>query len=584
MASDETGLDEAQQVGELDFTDGPRLELDELLAQLVSRAEDVIATQGRLRGLLAANKMIIGEVALPVVLRHIVQAACALVKARYGALGVLAPGGGLQEFIHVGVDEVTAVRIGPLPSGKGLLGALIDDPRPIRLRTMAEDVRSIGFPAHHPPMRGFLGVPVRVRDEVFGNLYLSEPQAGVFTAEDEELVTALAATAGIAIENARLFAQAERRQGWLQASMQITRQLLAAEGEEPLRVIARQARQIADADVVTVVLPTGSGRRLMVEVADGDKAEELTGRTYAVEDSLVGEAFASGRPVLVGDVTADPQFRVHLSELLSVGPVMVLPLVGGQRMRGALVVGRLQGRDRFDEADLAMASTFANHAAVALELADARADQQRVVLLEDRDRIARDLHDHVIQRLFAAGLTVQSVAGGLCEDERALRLERVVFGIDETIRQIRTSIFELRGSLGPETGTVRTRLLAVLGEVTQTLGFEPRLSFTGPIDSVVPEAVVPDLVAVLREALSNVARHAGASRAEVALSASAAEVVLEIIDDGVGLGASQRRSGLANLRMRAERHGGSLVLTPAQSDETSSTRKGTHLRWTIPLS
>jgi signal transduction histidine kinase len=584
MSSNESGVHGPQRTGAFDFADGPRLELDQLLKQLVGRAEDVIATQGRLRGLLAANKLIIGDVALPMVLRHIVEAACTLVRARYGALGVLDPSGGLEEFIHVGIDDESAARIGPLPSGKGLLGALQDNPRGIRLRTMSDDIRSVGFPSSHPPMASFLGVPVRVRDEVFGNLYLTEAESGEFTAEDEELVTALAATAGIAIENARLFEQTERRQGWLQASMQITRQLLSIEGEEPLKLIARQALQIADADVVTVVLPTSNGQRLMVEVAAGAKADELTGYTYPVEHTLAGLAFDSGRPVLVGDATEDENFHVHLSDMLPIGPVMVLPLVGTQRTRGALVVGRLHGRPRFGESDLDMATTFANHAAVALELADARTDQQRVVLLEDRDRIARDLHDHVIQRLFAAGLTVQSVAAGFRGDARAERLERVVSGIDETIRQIRTSIFELRGHLGPETGTVRTQLLAVLGEVTPLLGFEPRLRFSGPIDSLVPEAVVDDLVAVTREALTNVARHAQAVHAEVALTASITEIVLEVLDDGIGIGDTQRRSGLANLRRRAERHGGLLALIPAISNQASSNREGTHLRWTIPLS
>jgi signal transduction histidine kinase len=584
MSSDETGADRTRPGDGYDFADGPRLELDQLLTQLVTRAEDVIATQGRLRGLLAANKLIIGNVALPVVLRHIVEAACRLVNARYGALGVLAPGGELEEFIHVGIDEQTAARIGPLPEGKGLLGALTIDPRPIRLRTMSEDSRSVGFPPEHPPMGSFLGVPVRVRDRVFGNLYLTERAGGEFTAEDEELVTALAATAGVAIENARLFEETERRQRWLQASTQITRQLLSSEGEEPLKLIARETLDVADADIVTVVLPTASGQRLMVEVAAGMKAGELTGYTYPMEDTLAGLSFDSGRPVLVGDVTEDPKLRLHLSEFLSVGPVMVLPLIGSQRMRGALVVGRLHGRHRFDEADLAMATTFANHAATALELADARADQQRVVLLEDRDRIARDLHDHVIQRLFAAGLTVQSVAAGMGGDDRAERLDRVVTGIDETIRQIRTSIFQLRGQLGPQTGTVRVRLLGVLAEVTPLLPFEPRLRFAGPIDSVVPESVVDDLEAVTREALTNVARHARATHAEVALTASATQVVLDVVDDGVGIGATERRSGLANLRERAERHNGSLILTSPAPQDPPTTGKGTHLRWTIPLS
>ncbi|MCW2647752.1 MAG: hypothetical protein JWP07_3861 [Pseudonocardiales bacterium] len=584
MSSDGTGADGTRQSDGYDFADGPRLELDQLLTQLVTRAEDVIATQGRLRGLLAANKMIIGNVALPVVLRHIVEAACRLVNARYGALGVLAPGGELQEFIHVGIDEEDAARIGALPEGKGLLGALTIDPHPIRLRTMSEDSRSVGFPPQHPPMGSFLGVPVRVRDRVFGNLYLTERDGGEFTAEDEELVTALAATAGVAIENARLFEETERRQRWLQASTQITQQLLSSEGEEPLNLIARETLEVADADIVTVVLPTANGQRLMVEVAAGMRADELTGYTYSMHDTLAGLSFDSGRPVLVGDVTEDSKFRVHLSEVLPVGPVMVLPLIGSQRMRGALVVGRLHGRHRFDEADLAMATTFANHAATALELADARADQQRVVLLEDRDRIARDLHDHVIQRLFAAGLTVQSVAAGMGGDERAERLDRVVAGIDETIRQIRTSIFQLRGQLGPQTGTVRVRLLGVLAEVTPLLPFEPRLRFAGPIDSVVPESVVDDLEAVVREALTNVARHAQATHADVALTASATQVVLEVADDGVGIGATERRSGLANLRERAERHNGSLVLTSPAPQDPPTTGKGTHLRWTIPLS
>ncbi len=582
MASDEREH-VAERRTEADFSDGPRLELDQLLAQLINRAEDVIATQSRLRGLLSANRMIIGELDLPSVLHHIVEAACELVNARYGALGVLSPVGGLQEFVHVGIDESTAAQIGPLPSGKGLRGAVIDEAQAIRLRVMSDDIRSVGFPPNHPPMSSFLGVPVRVRDEVFGNLYLTEARGGEFSAEDEELVMALAATAGIAIENARLFEEAQRRQGWLHASMQITRQLLSAEGEEPLRLIARQTREIADADIVTVVLPTPNGQRLMVEVAAGARADEFTGLSYAMENTLAGLAFSTGGPVLVGDVTAEPQYVVHLSELLSVGPVMVLPLVGTQRMRGALVVGRLHGRHRFHEADLDMATTFANHAAVALELADARADQQRMILLEDRDRIARDLHDHVIQRLFAAGLSVQSIAAALGSDGKADRLTRVVTEIDDTIRQIRTSIFQLRGQLGPQTGTVRNRLLEVVADVAATLGFEPRVRLDGPIDSVVPEAVADDLIAVAREALTNVSRHADATRVSVTLTAGSTEFALDVIDDGVGIGDTDRRSGLSNLRQRAAQHGGALTLSPAPPEHASPTREGTWLRWTIPL-
>jgi signal transduction histidine kinase len=566
------------------FSDVPKLELDELLTQLIDGAHDVVATQGRLRGLLRANQSIVGNLALPQLLRLIVQAACELTSARYGALGVIDPsGGGLEQFVNVGFDAHTVTTIGHLPEGRGLLGAVIDDARPIRLRSMNDDPRSVGFPAHHPPMNSFLGVPIRVRDVVFGNLYLTESDKGEFTSEDEELVAALAATAGVAIANARLYEQARRRQDWLQASTEVTQQLLSAEGEEPLRLIARQARLIADADVVTFVLPTADGRRLIVEVAAGEGADELTALTSPIENTLVGLAFDTGRPVLVGDVAEDPRYSVHLSEVLPVGPVMVVPLGGATRTRGALVIGRLRGRHRFADADLEMATTFANHAAIALELADARADQQRIVLLEDRDRIARDLHDHVIQRLFAIGLTVQSVESALGDDERAKRLGRVVSDIDETIRQTRTSIFQLRGPLGPDVSPVRTRLLAVVAEVSPLLGFEPEVRFIGPIDAVVPDSAVEDLIAVLREGLSNAARHASASRVEVEVTATTSELTMTVADDGVGMGATERRSGLANLRHRAEHHGGSFLLSVGDVLPPRPNQEGTRLQWTIPL-
>ena len=567
--------------GRLVFPDAPRLELDELLTQIIVRAEEVLATQGRLRGLLAANRTITADLTLPTVLRRIVEAGCQLVRARYGALGVLAPDGGLAEFVHVGLDERTVARIGHLPEGKGLLGALIDDPRTIRLRSIDDDPRSVGFPPHHPPMTSFLGVPVLVRGKVFGNLYLTERiDGGEFTADDEELVAALAATAGVAIENARLYEQSQRRQDWLQASAKITRQLLSAEGEEPLQLIARGARQIADADVVTVVLPTESRERMMVEVAAGRAADELTGMSYPIEHTLTGLALSSGHPVLVGDAD-DSDYDSHLSEVLPVGPVMVLPLVGTVDTRGALVIARLRGRNRFDDADLDMATTFANHAAVALELADGRENQQRMILLEDRDRIARDLHDHVIQRLFAAGLAVESVAARPGSDETSLRLRRVVTELDETIRQIRTSIFQLRGPMTAEVGTTRSAVLSVVSELEPVLGFEPRVTFAGPVDLAAPDASVDDLIAALREALTNVARHAKARCVDVAVEATTDSLVLEVTDDGVGIGDGSRWSGLANLRARAEHHGGTFTIGPIE--EPPNHRQGTLLRWTIPL-
>ncbi|MEO6703037.1 MAG: GAF domain-containing protein [Jatrophihabitantaceae bacterium] len=562
--------------------DGPQLELDQLLAQLIDRAQDVRAAHGRLRGLLHANSLITGDLTLPVVLRRIVEAACELVDAQYGALGVIATSGsGLEQFIHVGVDEDQVALIGHLPEGKGLLGALIDDPRPIRLRTLSSDPRSAGFPRHHPPMDSFLGVPILVRDTIFGNLYLAGARSGEFSVEDQELVSSLAASAGVAIENARLYEQARRRQDWLQAATDITRQLLTNEGEDPLELIARRTRQIADADLVAVLLPSSDGERLMVEVATGVSGDELKAVSYPVEHTYAGQVISTGQPVLIADLQAE-QARTQLVPI-DVGALMVLPLGSSQRVRGALIVCRLRGRAGFADADLEMATTFANHAAIALELADARADQQRVVLLEDRDRIARDLHDHVIQRLFAAGLSVESIAAAEADRAVGRRLGLVVTDIDDTIRQIRMSIFQLRGPLVATTSRARAELLAVAAEVSPLLGFDPQLSFTGPVDAVTRDDLVPDLTAVVREALTNAARHAQASMARVEVRATGNDLTVEITDDGVGVGAVSRRSGLDNLRRRAEQHGGSFELISPVADPSPTAGKGTYLRWRIPI-
>jgi len=563
--------------GPADPAAGPQLGLDELLDQLITHAQDVRNVQAKLNGLLAANAAILGHLELPVVLRQIVRAACELVDAQYGALGVIGPDGGdLEQFVYQGIDAETADKIGSLPTGHGLLGALIDDPRPIRLSRIADDPRSVGFPAHHPPMDSFLGVPIKVRDSVFGNLYLTGRRHGDFTASDEQLISAVAGTAAIAIENARLYDEGRLRQRWLQASAEVTQQLLAYSGEDPLRVIARSVRELADADVVTVVLPAATPGELMVEVATGLAADKLTGMSYPIEHSVAATVIDTGAPILIDDIERQSEFTLHMLAAVPVSAVMALPLTGSSKPRGSLLVARLAGRRSFTPNDLQMATTFANHAAVALELADARADQQRVVLLEDRDRIARDLHDHVIQRLFAAGLTVQSLQARQPDPTAAAKLGQVVTDLDDTIRQIRSSIFDLRGALSASPTSVRSGLLGVAAEQAGQLGFEPALRFTGPVDTLVDQALAGDLAAVLREALSNVARHARASKAEVTLEVSFTAVCLEVRDDGVGFGDTTRRSGLANLTERAARRGGSMTVT-------SSPDEGTQLRWQIPL-
>jgi signal transduction histidine kinase len=562
----------------LTFPDLPRLELDELLGQLVERAQEVIATQGRLRGLLRANQLIVADLALPTVLRRIVEAARDLVGARYAALGVISPDGGLSQFVHTGMADHIVSRIAHLPQGKGLLGALIDDPQPIRLRRIADDQRSSGFPAGHPPMDSFLGVPIRIRDEVFGNLYLSESTRGEFSAEDEDLATALAATAAVAIDNARLYASARTRGEWLQASAAITRQLLSpAESDgaaSPLRLIAERSREIADADLVTVALPDDrTGEDLRIEVAVGTGAAELTGISTPRSGSLLGQVFLSGEPTRLAQPD-DEAGAVAAPVELEIGPVLVVPLLGSRGAQGVLTAARLRGRTAFAADDVEMASSFANHAALAIELAEARAEQQRAAMLDERDRIAADLHDHVIQRLFAAGLSLQSVAMKLGRGPVTDRILTTVQDLDATISQIRTTIFELHDMPRADPAGLRARMIDVVADATKALGFEPVVRFEGPVDTL-PSDLADDLVGVAREALANVARHARAGTAEVELSAFAEQVRLLVHDDGVGFTPGSRSSGLTNMRRRAERRGGTL-------DVGSRVPRGTTVTWSVP--
>ncbi len=544
----------------------------------VSTGPQVGPREERLRKLLRASHWIVGDLAIEVVLRRVVEAACHLLDARYGALGVLDPEGqGLEQFIHVGMDREVVERIGDLPVGKGVLGALVDDPRPIRLEEIADDPRSVGFPEHHPPMHSFLGVPVMVRGEVYGNLYLSERRSGSFTEEDLELAQALAATAGVAIENARFYAEARRRQAWLQASTSATVRILSSTAEESLRLVAETVQRLADADVVTVALPTADGRRLTVPVAVGADADSIMGASYVLEGTLTEQVLRTGAPVLVTGVQDERPGAIYLRELVPVGPVMVLPLSGREGVRGSLVVARLADRPRFRAGDVETATSFATHAALALELSDARRDAQRMAVYEERDRIARDLHDHVIQQLFAAGMTLQGIGIGLGERPEAERVDEVVLSLDEAIRQIRSSIFQLRDHLGPQGLGIRAAVLEVVKDVAVGLEDEPDVRFSGPVDTVVDVSLADDVVAVVREALTNVSRHAAAHSVVVGLTATSSLLELRVADDGRGIGEQIRRSGLRNLRERAERRGGSCAFEELREGV------GTVVRWQVPI-
>ena len=557
-------------------TPGP-VSIERLMPLLIERAQEVIDAQHRLRRLLTANRAVAAELSLPVVLRRIVEAARDLVGARYAALGVIGVDGLLEEFIHVGMDDATVRRIGELPKGRGVLGALIEEPHPIMLTRIADDERSSGFPPGHPEMTTFLGVPIRSRNEVFGNLYLTDREGGDFTREDEDLVLALAATAGVAIENARLYEEAGRRQQWLEASAEITAALLnPGQHRDPLELIADSVLRLADADLVSLVLRAEDDPVMLdVAVASGVHADQLRGIRYPTKNSLVELALETGRGVRVGAIDDEQHYNVHLRRVADIGAAMAVPLSGEAEAHGAIVMGRLAGRHSFASADLEMAEAFANHAAIALELSAVRLDRERLAVLEDRDRIARDLHDHVIQRLFAAGLTIQSIAGGVQGEGGAARLTQVVDDLDDTIRQIRTSIFDLHGSPSRE-GQLRSAVLAILERLRPALGFQPTVRFTGPVDTMLDHARVADAEAVVREAVTNAAKYAQASKLVVEVAASENALTIQVADNGVGLASAPHTGGLANMQQRAQDLGG------AFSVETA-TDGGTLLHWRIPL-
>ena len=537
----------------LTFPDLPRMELDQLLGQLVERAQEVMGTQGRLRGLLHASQMVTGDLALPTLLRRIVEAGRELLGARYAALGVIGPDGQLAEFIHVGMDDETVARVGRLPEGKGLLGAVVEDPRPIRLAGITDDPRSSGFPDEHPPMGSFLGVPIRVRGVVFGNLYLTECRHGEFSAEDEQLALALAATAGQAIDNARLYEKARKQQEWLAASGAIMRELLSARSGSALALIAEHTLDLADADLVTVLRPDGD--RLRIEVAVGAGAGELEGSLVEVEGTMSGQVFISGAPVVASWVDRQGELEGAAPLRADLDAVLVVPLTGAGQVNGVLTAARKIGRPGFTSDDLEMAAGFAGQASVAIELADARAEQQRSELYDERDRIAVELHSDVVQRLYAIGLSLQTTAGAARSEVVGRRIRTAIADLDTVITQIRETVFQLDDVLPrPATG-MRDRVLEVLAEVGAELGLTASTEFSGKLDAIESEELADELVTALREGLRLIARHTGAGAVEVSVRSGAERLTVVLAHDGGPLAGAPgvELTGLAEL---ASRRGG----------------------------
>jgi two-component system, NarL family, sensor histidine kinase DevS len=571
MGGDEDEHRSTWDEGTLEFSGLSRVRLDALLQELLGRVDEIMDSQERLRALLDAVVGIGADLDLNSTLDRIVTAACELVGARYGALGVVGPDGKrLVRFITHGVTAEEIAAIGPYPEGHGILGLLIDQPTPIRLTDLAEHPRSFGFPANHPPMRSFLGVPIRTREHAFGNLYLTEKSGGAdFTGDDERAVTALAVAAGVVIDNARLYADTERRRRWHEVTAEITQLMLGDfDPEQALQVIAARAREVS-VSLVGAVLLRHDGD-LVIQAVDGPPAfQPYLGRRVPAGLPALNDIANGDEQVVVEDLSSlakETGWLADYPELGELGRTILAPLpTGAGTTGGILVVSAERGAVLGVTVGTDLVRMFANQATLALDRAQAQQNQSTLAVLEDRDRIARDLHDLVIQRLFATGLQLQGMHR-MVRPEVQERITRAVEDIDATIRDLRGAIFELQSQ--PGRSSLRADLQALVGEYAEPLGFRPELIITGPIDTAVPPSVRPQIVAAVRESLSNVVRHAQANSARVEITVAGADVTARISDDGVGISPSDRRSGLRNLEERAAALGGAVRLESNQPHGT----------------
>ncbi|WP_017587891.1 sensor histidine kinase [Nocardiopsis ganjiahuensis] len=557
--------------------------LDELLAEVHSQMNPGLSAQGRVHSLLQAVLDIGGDLDLATVLRRLTEAAAHLAEARFAGLGVIGEDGSFTEFIPVGFSQAQAERIGRFPHGKGVLGTPLYERATLRLSDLRDHPDFGGFPEGHPSMSSFLGVPIQVRGEVFGNLYLTEKEnGGQFDEEDEAVVTALATAAGVAIENARLYEETRLRERWLGASTEITTRLLSgADTDEVLAFMAEQAREIGGADTAVIMLPDPHARgHLFAEIADGPIAQEILGTPVEVHDSACGWVYESGEAVTIPDLR---QANCPMLTHRGYGPGLLVPLGTPGNTRGVLLLGKLSERAPFDANIRRMLHSFSVQAGVALELAEARRDSERIVVLEERDRIAKDLHDVVIQRLFASAMTLMSTVRLITSPEAEERVQRTIDELDSTIREIRSTIFDLQNPPSRRDTSLRGRILRLAENTAHSLGCHPGVSLDGPIDASVTDEVGEQLLAVLGEGLTNVARHARATEVHVSVTVEEQAVTgrpttlaLTITDNGVGLPEEGRRSGLRNLDQRAQALGGGFS---AQKGETG----GTVLVWRVPV-
>ncbi|OBK30643.1 histidine kinase [Mycobacterium asiaticum] len=569
MSSDDAGLHPLRQTLS-------QLRLHELLVEVQDRVEQIVEGRDRLDGLLEAMLVVTSGLEINETLRSIVHSATKLVEARYGALEIHDRDNRVLNFVHEGIDEETVRRIGHLPEGLGVIGLLIDEPKALRLDDVSQHPASVGFPTHHPPMRTFLGVPVRVRDVAFGTLYLTDKTNGQpFSDDDEVLVQALAAAAGIAIANARLYQQAKARQSWIEATRDIATELLS--GTEPatvFRLVGEEAIKLTAADAALVAVPLDENtpaadvtELLVIETVGVDSLTSLAGQTIPVAGTALGEVFANGTPRQIDRLDLD-----GMAGLVPAGPALLLPLRATDTVAGVVVVLRHGGLGPFTDEQLEMMVAFADQAALALQLATSQRQMRQLDVLTDRDRIARDLHDHVIQRLFAVGLSLQGTVPRTREPEVQQRLSEAIDDLQAVIQEIRTTIFDLHGASQGIT-RLRQRIDEAVGQFAGA-GLRTTVQYIGPV-SVVDAGLADHAEAVVREAVSNAARHARAVTLAVRVRVED-DLCIEVSDNGCGMPDDYTGSGLMNLRRRAEEVGGEFTVENQPGG-------GTLVRWSAPL-
>jgi signal transduction histidine kinase len=530
--------------------------------------------------LLESVLILASDLSLDVVLQRIIELAVKLTDARYGALGVVGSDGRLLDFITTGITPEQRQAIGSLPVGEGILGVLIREAKPLRVQRISNDPRHVGFPPNHPPMGSFLGAPVIARGKVFGNIYLTEKQgAPEFDAEDEAAVLVLATHAGVAIENARLYKETRRRGQWLEAVREISAAILAGvEGDRVLQIIVRRARELVDAATATIVTPATSGGSdsLTIRVADGAHAAQLIGLPVPTQGSVSGDVIRSGRPEVLADASRDGRAYQPMIALGNMGPMVLVPLVLRGRPFGTLTVANPVGGAALDEEAIRLVETFADQASLALEYGRAQDELNRLSVLDERERIGRELHDGVIQSLFSVGMGLQATASRSRDPEVESRVEAAVAEIDRAIRDLRNYIFGLRPGILAD-----RQLEQALEDLARDFEEKSGVTTVTEIDGTLAAELAPratDLVQLTREALSNVGKHAQATTCRVSLRRDDDQAILEIDDDGRGFDQAAPHTGLGlrNLKDRALAIGGRVTVE-------SKAGEGTTVQFAVPI-